>query len=85
MEMNSHPQELDAGGRRRNRIAIALLVVVLLGLPIAVWLDVQSLTHAILARQADELNSMITIFVSLLAIAAVLVSRKSQSADISTQ
>jgi adenylate cyclase len=44
----------------RNRIALALLVVVLLGLPLAVWLDVQSVTRSLLARQAIDLNSMIT-------------------------
>jgi adenylate cyclase len=58
--MNSHPEEHVASGRRRNRIAISLLVVVLLGLPIAVWLDVRSLTHALVERQANDMNSMIT-------------------------
>ncbi len=58
--MTARPQTLVASGRRRNRIALALLVVVLLGLPLAVWFDVQSLTRSLLARQANELNSMIT-------------------------
>lgn len=58
--MTARPQTLVANGRRRNRIALALLLVVLLGLPLAVWFDVQSLTRALLARQASELNSMIT-------------------------
>jgi len=49
-----------ASGRRRNLTAIGLLIVLLLGLPIAVWLDVQNLTGAILVRQATDLNSMIT-------------------------
>ncbi len=57
--MNS-PQVLTASGRRRELIAVAMLIVLLLGLPIAVWLDVQTLTRAILERQASNLNSMIT-------------------------
>jgi len=58
MDKNHH--ELVASERRRNRIAVALLVVVLLGLPVAVWLDVRSLTQALVVRQANEFNSMIT-------------------------
>lgn len=58
--MNSDQQELVASGRRHNRMAIVLLIVVLLGLPIAVWLDVRSLTQSLVVRQANELNSMIT-------------------------
>lgn len=51
---------LLASGRRRNLTAVGLLIVLLLGLPIAVWLDMQNLTRAILERQAGDLNAMIT-------------------------
>ncbi|NJD34115.1 MAG: adenylate/guanylate cyclase domain-containing protein [Betaproteobacteria bacterium] len=58
--MNNDQQELVASGRRHDRTAIVLLIVVLLGLPIAVWLDVRSLTQSLVVRQANELNSMIS-------------------------
>src|SRR5512144_1362840 len=42
-------------------LVLALLVIVLLaGLPIAVWLDLSSLSDAALRRQADDLNSVIS-------------------------
>ncbi|MDB5764607.1 MAG: adenylate/guanylate cyclase protein [Herminiimonas sp.] len=45
---------------RREKIAIVMLVMLLAGLPIAVWLDMSNLTTATLQRQANDLNSMIT-------------------------
>ncbi|HHT0593269.1 TPA: adenylate/guanylate cyclase domain-containing protein [Legionella anisa] len=41
-------------------IPILLVFVLLMGLPIAVWLDVSNLTDNIMLTQAEELNSMIT-------------------------
>ncbi len=59
--MNMRSPELNAAsGRQRELVAVALLICLLLGLPIAVWLDVQSQTRLILQRQASDLNSMIT-------------------------
>lgn len=52
--------EAVASGSRHNRIAVILLAGVLLGLPMCVWLDVRGLTQALLARQANDLNTMIT-------------------------
>ena len=45
----------------RSRVLVVLLVLVLLaGLPVAVWLDLSNLTEAALRRQASDLNSVIT-------------------------
>ncbi|MBE7523249.1 MAG: adenylate/guanylate cyclase domain-containing protein [Burkholderiales bacterium] len=46
---------------RTRAILMSLLVVVLLaGLPLAVWLDLRNLTEAALRRQANDLNSVVT-------------------------
>ena len=46
---------------RYRGFALALLVIVLLaGLPLAVWLDLSNLTDASLRRQAADLNSVIS-------------------------
>ena len=45
----------------RSRVLVVLLVLVLLaGLPVAVWLDLSNLTESALRRQAADLNSVIT-------------------------
>ena len=45
----------------RSRGLVILLVLILLaGLPIAVWLDLRNLTETALRRQASDLNSVIT-------------------------
>jgi len=46
--------------RVRGIFLIALVVILILGLPLAVWLDLRSLTEAALRRQASDLNSVIT-------------------------
>src|SRR5271165_6652501 len=46
--------------RGRSVALIMLVLVLLLGLPLAVWLDLQNLTDAALRRQASDLNSVIT-------------------------
>ena len=46
---------------RAHGLALAAIVIVLLlGLPFAVWLDVHNLTENALRRQANDLNSVIT-------------------------
>ena len=46
---------------RKNGYFIALLVAVMLaGLPVAVWLDVSSLSQVALKRQAQDMSSLIT-------------------------
>lgn len=53
------PKSNAAGSR--SRVLVVLLVLVLLaGLPVAVWLDLSSLTEAALRRQASDLNSVIS-------------------------
>ncbi len=45
----------------RSRVLVMLLVIVLLaGLPVAVWLDVSNVTENALRRQASDLNSVIS-------------------------
>ncbi len=46
--------------RARGIFLIGLVVILLLGLPLAVWLDLRNLTEAALRRQASDLNSVIT-------------------------
>lgn len=48
--------------RERGSLAIPLAVLVLLlaGLPLAVWLDMQNITAARLQNQARDLSSLIT-------------------------
>ncbi|GJI92522.1 adenylate/guanylate cyclase domain-containing protein [Duganella hordei] len=45
--------------RRWERIALAALILLLAGLPLAVWLDMQNIAAARLRSQAVDLNSMI--------------------------
>src|SRR5437764_11887139 len=44
----------------RSLILIFLVVVLLAGLPLAVWLDLRNLTERALLRQANDLNSLMT-------------------------
>jgi class 3 adenylate cyclase len=46
--------------RRWERIALASLILLLIGLPLAVWADMQNIAAARLRSQAGDLNSMIT-------------------------
>ena len=46
--------------RLRASIWILLVVILLLGLPLAVWLDLRKLTDEALSRQASDFNSLIT-------------------------
>ena len=46
--------------RSRGWIAIPIVVLLLAGLPVAVWLDLRTLSENILHRQAIDLNSVIT-------------------------
>jgi adenylate cyclase len=49
-----------AGSLQRKRTPIILLILLLAGLPAAVWYDMQHLTANILRNQATNLDSMIT-------------------------
>jgi signal transduction histidine kinase len=50
----------SAGPPLRNAALAALVVLLLAGLPLAIWLDLRDLTEATLRRQAADLNSAIT-------------------------
>jgi signal transduction histidine kinase len=51
---------LSTGTRLRSGALVALVVILLAGLPLAVWFDLRDLTDAVLRRQANDLNSAIT-------------------------
>jgi adenylate cyclase len=57
--------------RRWERVALAALIVLLAGLPLAVWLDMQNIAAARLRSQAGDLNSMISSIRSYYASAVV--------------
>lgn len=54
------PNALPKERRTRGGVLIALVVLLLTGLPFAVWLDLRSLTEAALRRQASDINSILT-------------------------
>lgn len=51
---------LSTGTQLRSVALVALVVILLAGLPFAVWLDLRDLTEDALRRQAADLNSVIT-------------------------
>jgi len=51
---------LSAAPQLRTAALVALVVLLLAGLPLAIWLDVRDLTEAALRRQTADLNSAIT-------------------------
>src|SRR5436309_4882769 len=51
---------LPRGARSRGALLSFLVPVLLLALPLAVWLDLRSLSESALRRQASDLNSVIT-------------------------
>ena len=56
------PKPRSAAARLRGSVplAIVLVVVLIAGLPLAVWLDIRNLTETALRRQASDLNSVVT-------------------------
>ncbi len=61
----------------RGYLLLALVAVMIAGLPLAVWLDLRNITEATLMRQASDLNGVITSFRSFYAsnvVARVLAS-----------
>ena len=54
------PRSAAADARASGPLLLALVVVLLAGLPLAVWLDIRNLTETALRRQASDLNSVIT-------------------------
>lgn len=54
------PNVLPKASRTRGTLLTALVVLLLMGLPLAVWLDLRSLTEAALRRQASDINSILT-------------------------
>ena len=53
-------QPLTAHSRRWERTALVVLLLLLAGLPLAVWRDMSNMANASLRRQAGDLNSMIS-------------------------
>src|SRR6185312_7413460 len=54
------PAAIPATGSRSRGLVILLVLVLLAGLPVAVWLDLRNLSEATLLRQANDLNSVIS-------------------------
>jgi adenylate cyclase len=54
------PKARPADNRKHGLMLAALVLLLLLGLPFAVWMDLRSLTESALRRQASDLNSVIT-------------------------
>ncbi len=54
------PRRPQLDTRMRGLLLSLLVIVLLAGLPIAVWLDLRNLTEASLRRQANDLNSVVT-------------------------
>lgn len=52
--------EAPLAGRNRAALLAVLVIVMLIGLPLAVWLDISNLSRTILARQSQDLSSVIT-------------------------
>ena len=50
----------DAASARMGFVFVVLVVLLLVGLPVAVWLDLSSLVESNLRRQASDVNSIIT-------------------------
>lgn len=47
-------------GRARQTILVVLVIVLLAGLPVAVWLDLRTISTTALRRQATDLNEAVT-------------------------
>ena len=60
MEKQSLNVAAITDARLRQWVLISLVVVLLAGLPIAVWLDLRNISESALRRQASDLNSMMT-------------------------
>ena len=45
---------------KSRRASLTALIVLLLALPVAVWLDLRDLTEGLLRQQASDLNSAIS-------------------------
>src|SRR5271154_2913373 len=50
----------NAASAKMGFVFVLLVILLLVGLPIAVWLDLRSLADSNLRRQASDLNSIIT-------------------------
>jgi two-component system sensor histidine kinase/response regulator len=57
--LRSRAKRLHITPRWREVLGIAVLLILLTGLPIAAWLDMKGLTEAALQRQATDLNAVI--------------------------
>ena len=50
----------NAASAKMGLVFVVLVVLLLVGLPVAVWLDLSSLVESNLRRQASDVNSIIT-------------------------
>lgn len=50
----------NAVSTKMGFVFVLLVILLLVGLPVAVWLDLRNLADSTLRRQASDLNSIIT-------------------------
>ena len=50
----------NAASAKMGPVFVVLVVLLLVGLPVAVWMDLSSLAESNLRRQASDVNSIIT-------------------------
>ncbi len=60
MTISTEAKAAVTESRIGGRLLILLVAVMLAGLPLAVWLDISSLSRTALSRQAEDLSSVIT-------------------------
>ncbi|HET6620217.1 MAG TPA: DUF3365 domain-containing protein, partial [Dongiaceae bacterium] len=60
MAISNEAKAAVAESRIGGRLLIVLVLVMLAGLPLAVWLDISNLSERVLARQAQDMSSLIT-------------------------
>jgi adenylate cyclase len=60
MTISTEAKAAAAESRFGGRLLVVLVLVMLAGLPLAVWLDISGLSRNALSRQAEDLSSVIT-------------------------
>ncbi|HEX2830564.1 MAG TPA: adenylate/guanylate cyclase domain-containing protein [Burkholderiales bacterium] len=62
MSSSEAASSVPAAAARRSWAVAALVLVMLAGLPVAVWLDLRNISEAVLSRQANDIHNMLKSF-----------------------